>query len=279
MPVETQGVKICPNCEAELKDSVIRCVRCGRPLRGEPDREAVTAAVASSTSTSTAPRSVPSAPVAPLSSAGARTPGVTHAPTLHTTIDPRPLRALPSRRAWGPDWLMLLAGIAAMSAGALAYLIVKEPWVHLAITRAATDTEDALLTALTLRGKAAFVGTAGTWLAIALAAFGLVWFFYGFQRGWTMPALTSPALGFLVTAAGLMATVLASMVWFVWEDAMVAHARAAGLSTQAMRELVDLQPAPLVEIERLSGLATFGLMMGLGFLASCLGWYAYRRRD
>jgi hypothetical protein len=94
-----------------------------------------------------------------------------------------------------------------------------------------------------------------------------------------MPGLTNPAFGFLVTTAGLMATVLASMVWFVWEDAMVAHARAADLTTEAMRELVDLQPAPLVEIERLPGLATFGLMMGLGFLASCLGWYSYRRRD
>jgi hypothetical protein len=46
-----------------------------------------------------------------------------------------------------------------------------------------------------------------------------------------------------------------------------------------MKELLDLQPAPLVAIERLQGLVTFGLMMGLGFLASALAWYAYRRRD
>jgi hypothetical protein len=174
---------------------------------------------------------------------------------------------------------MLLAGIMAAAAGAIAYLTVEHPWVHLDITRAETDHEEALITALSLRGKAAFVGTAGVWLAVALMAFGLVWFFYGFQRGWTMPGVTNPALGFLVTTAGIISTVLASMVWFVWEDAMVAHARAAGLTKEAMQELVDLQPAPLVEIERLPGLATFGLMMGLGFLASAIGWYAYRRRD
>ena len=175
---------------------------------------------------------------------------------------------------------MLLAGLGAAVAGALAYLTVATEWVHLDITRQATDGGiEELMTALTLRGKAALVGHAGTGLAIALAVLGLVWFFYGFQKGWTMPAVFTPAIGWLVTIAGIIATVLSSMVWFVWEDAMVDHAAAAGLSTKEMRELVNLQPAPLVGIERLPGLATFGLMMGLGFLASCLAWTAYRRRD
>lgn len=174
---------------------------------------------------------------------------------------------------------MLLAGLAALAAGVLAYLAVKEPWVHLTVTRLATDTEPALVATLSLRAKAAFVGTAGTGLGVMLAALGLVWFFYGFQRGWTMPGVVNPALGLLVTTAGLIATVLSAMVWFVWEDAMIMRAKAADLSTEAMRELLDQQPAPLVQIERLSGLLTFGGMMLVGLLASCLGWYAYRRRE
>jgi hypothetical protein len=48
---------------------------------------------------------------------------------------------------------------------------------------------------------------------------------------------------------------------------------------QAMQRLLDLQPAPLVQIQGLSGLMTFGGMMVLGLVGSCLGWYAYRRRD
>jgi hypothetical protein len=73
--------------------------------------------------------------------------------------------------------------------------------------------------------------------------------------------------------------VLAAMVWFVWEDAMVMRAKAADMSVQAMKELLNLQPAPLVQIQRLSGLLTFGGTMLLGLVASCLGWYAYRRRE
>jgi hypothetical protein len=174
---------------------------------------------------------------------------------------------------------MLLAGLGALVGSVLALLAVREPWVHLTITRPATDTDPAFVTDLTLRAKAAFVGSAGMALAGALAVLGFVWFVYGFQRGWAMPGAFNPAFGLLVTTAGLLAAFLASTVWLVWEQAMIARARAARLSTEAMRELLDLQPAPLVQIERLSGLLTFGGMMAVGLLASALGWYAYRRRE
>ena len=68
---------------------------------------------------------------------------------------------------------MLLAGLAAMAAGAFAFLAIREPWVHLTVTRFATDTEPALVATLSLRGRAAFVGTMGTGLAITLAVLGL----------------------------------------------------------------------------------------------------------
>ena len=51
-----------------------------------------------------------------------------------------------------------------------------------------------------------------------LASFGVLWFFYGFQRGWSMPAILNPALAILVTIAGLGVAGLSSMVWFVWQD-------------------------------------------------------------
>ena len=285
--VETQRVKICPRCEAELKDSVIRCVRCGTTVRGEEEREAVATATppAAFGPSAKAPATAGvwgGTATAAVSTAAPTTSHVGRAPVApgrSPIVDRAPRRALPTRRAWGPDPILLLAGLVAMAAGALAYLAIKEPWVHLTVTRAATDTDPALVATLSLRGKGAFVGTAGTGLAIALAALGLVWFFYGFQRGWTMPGIVNPGLGLLVTTAGLIAAVLSAMVWFVWEDAMVLRAKAAGMSMEAMKKLLDLQPAPLVQIQRLSGLLTFGGMMLLGLLASCLGWVAYRRRE
>ena len=187
-------------------------------------------------------------------------------------------RALPSRRAWGPDALMLLAGMVAIGAGVFAYLAVKEPWVRLTISRSAENADLEFVASLSMRAKTALIGTGATGLAIAVAVLGLAWFFYGLQRGWTMPGPVNPAFGMVVAIVGLLATVLSSTVWFVWEDALVLRAKVAGLSTQAMKDLLDQQPPPLVQIQRLSGLMMFGGMMVLGFLASCLGWYAYRRR-
>ncbi len=288
--VETPGVKACPHCEAELRDSVIRCTRCGRSLREPVEPDAV-------------PESAPAAAVAsarssPTPTALAEGPRPTGLPDARAfapasaTWDPTPAsgptsalaeveshRALPqSRRSRGPDLWIMWAGIAAVVAGVLAYLAVADPWVHLTVSLPETDFEEALRVQVTVKGQAAFAGTAAKALAIILAAFGLVWCVFGFHRGWTIPGIANPALAILVTTAGLGLTVVASMVWFVWEDAMVLRAKAAGLTTSAMRELLDRQPTPLVEIERLWGMMSFGGMMLLGLGASCLGWWAYRRR-
>jgi len=271
-------VKTCPNCEAELKDSVISCVRCGQPVRGDGHSEPRPAGgPGPDPATSTTPPGA--AALATKAPPSVWAPLPQPARSAPSTPDLTARRALPSRRSWGPDPLMLLAGLEAMGAGVLAFLAVKDPWVHLTVTRPLTDFDPGLVVTLTVRGKAAFVGTAGTALAATLAVMGVLWFFYGFQRGWTMPGILNPALGIIVVSTGLFATVLASMVWFVWQDAMILRAKAARISTDAMRELVHLEPAPLVQIGRLSGLMTFGGMMLVGLLASCLGWYAYRRRS
>jgi hypothetical protein len=181
-------------------------------------------------------------------------------------------------RAWGLDMWMLWAGMAAAAAGILAFLALKEPWAHLTITSAATDTTEAVVADVTVRASSAFVGKAGSVLAIVLAAYGVLWFFYGFQRGWSMPSILSPAIAILVTLAGVGMTFLASMVWFVWQDSMILRAQSAGLTAIEMRTLLEHQPVPIVEIERLPGMISFGGMMALGLFAACLAWWAYRRR-
>jgi hypothetical protein len=202
------------------------------------------------------------------------------APPTSPLSDPSTHRAIPnSRRAFGPDMWMLWAGMAATVAGVLAFLAVKEPWAHLTITQPATDTIDAVVVEVTVRGHAAFVGTVGTVLAVMLTASSLMWFFYGFQRGWSMPGIINPVLSILVTVAGLGVALLSSMVWFVWQDAMIARAENVGFTTREMTQLLDQQPIPIVVIERLPGLISFGGMMALGLFASCLGWWAYRRRS
>jgi hypothetical protein len=279
-------MKVCPHCESEIRDSVIRCPHCRRNLSGgELDLE--NAPASAQTRPSGVQTASPASPAPPVPAAAFIASPVS-APQRQTWGSPptSPLsnietrRSMPeTRRTWGPDMWMLWAGMAAAAAGVLAYLAVKEPWAHLTITQAATDFVDGVVVEVTVRGQSAFVGAAGSVLAIALAAFGVLWFFYGFQRGWSMPGILNPALAILVTFAGIAMAALSSMVWFVWEDAMILRAGAAGLTTREMTLLLDQQPAPLVEIERMSGLISFGGMMVLGLFAACLGWWAYRRRD
>lgn len=278
-------MKTCPHCGGEIRDSVVRCTHCRRNLR---DGAIDVATGSSAVSDHGAARSGPASPAAPRL---ASTPSATAtAPRREAWASPAPAASPPAnvstyranpvpRRAFGPDMWMLWAGMAATVAGILAFFAVKEPWAHLTITQPATATVEALVVDVTVRGHTAFVGTAGTVLAVVLAAFGLLWFFYGFQRGWSMPGILNPALAILVSLAGLASALLASEVWFVWRDAAIGRAKAVGLTTREMTQLLDQQPIPIVVIERLPGMVSFGGMMALGLLASCLGWWAYRRRN
>ena len=268
---------------------MIKCSRCGRGLR-EP-REPETLETVEAVAGTTGP------PPAPASTAVAEAPRPSGIPSARAfapagaSWDPMPTgptsalaeveahRALPTdRRPHGPDLWILLAGLAAIVAGVLAYLIVQDPWVHLTVSVPEGEFQEAIRVEVVARGQVAFAGTAAKALGVGLAAFGLVWFVFGFNRRWTIPGIANPALAILVSSAGIGLTVVSSMIWFVWEDAMVLRAKTAGMSADAMTQLLDRQPAPLVEIERLSGLMTFGGMMILGLFASSLGWWAYRRR-
>lgn len=91
------------------------------------------------------------------------------------------------RRQFGPDMWMLWAGMAAAAAGILAYLAINQPWAHLTITQPATDAAEAVVTDVTVRAQAAFVGTAGTVLAVVLTVFGVLWFFYGSSEAGRSP--------------------------------------------------------------------------------------------
>jgi hypothetical protein len=293
-------MKTCPHCSGEIRDSVIKCTHCGRGLADAPTspqgsapasavpKLRIGAAPARATTSVPATRAPAPVTVAPSPvTAPPFAPAGTPAHTARTEwsapasalSEVSTHRAMPEvKRQWGPDMWMLWAGIAAAGAGILAFLALKEPWAHLTITAAATDTTEAVVTDVTVRASSAFVGKAGSVIAIVIAAYGVLWFFYGFQRGWSIPGILSPAIAILVTLAGLGMTLLASMVWFVWEDSMVLRATSAGLTASEMRTLLDHQPVPIVAIERLPGMVSFGGMMALALFASCLAWWAYRRR-
>jgi hypothetical protein len=190
------------------------------------------------------------------------------------------LRALPSerRRSGRPDWVLLLVALIAIGAAVIAWQSIGQPWVKLTITDTSDRMDPQLVGDITLRGQAAMLGMIGRGLVIALGLYGLLWLVYGFDRGSTVPWFANPAGAILVTIAGLIGTAVAAMVWFVWEDAAVARARAVKMSIDELNELLHLQPEPLVQIERLTGLVRFGGAMVVGLLAACAAWWCSHKR-
>lgn len=276
---ETPGVKACPFCEAELRDSVIKCTRCGRPLleRREP------AADPRAFATPPASRSPSFAPAPPALAPPSRTvtPAAVFGPRTAPIPDVVTRRALPTgtRRAGRPDLVLLLMALVSAGAGFVAWRSVADPWARLIVTDTSDRLDPVLVGDVVLRAELSVLGTIARGLAAALVAFAVLWFVYGVDRGSTMPWFTNPAAAMLVSLAGIGATVLSALVWFVWEDAAVGRSRALGMSADELRELLDQQPPPLVQIERLSGLLRFGGVMLLALLAAATAWWAYRKRN
>jgi hypothetical protein len=190
------------------------------------------------------------------------------------------LRALPGerRRSGKPDVALWLSALATLGAAALAWQSIRQPWVRLLITDTSDHLDPKLVGDVTLHGHAALVGIMGQALAVLLGVYGLLWLVYGFDRGSTVPWFANPASAIVASVAGLVGTVTAAMVWFVWKDAAVEHARAVKMTADELRALLDLQPAPLVEIERLTGILRFGGAMVIGLLAACTAWWCCHKR-
>ncbi len=210
----------------------------------------------------------------------APTPTRGPAPSTAAVADVASRRALGAeiRSSSGPDFGLLLASLAAVGAALLAWRAIGDPWVRLAITDTSDRLNPTLIGTIPLKGQAALVGMIGQGLAGVIGAYGVFWFLYSFDRGSTIPWFMNPAISIAAAAAGLVLVVMSAAVWFVWTDAAVEHARVVRMTAEELRALLDTQPEPLVEIERLSGLMRFGGAMVAGLFASSVAWWAYRKR-
>jgi hypothetical protein len=280
-------MKTCPFCRGEIRDSVIRCSHCGRSLQG--DAEADTASVGASTafaggsSAHEPPPPRPSRSIdvwATQSGAGDShgTGAAVAEPALSTLMLGGPaLPVMKYRRRL--DAGLLIAGLVLLAAGILAYLSIRHPWVRVRITGIDEDgVETGVVARLVLAGGEDLAGKIGLALSAAMAIWGAVWCWYGFDRGAGIPAFARPGFAILVTLAGIGVAILCSTVWFVWSDAAVAHAADAHMTAAALRVLIETHPLPIVHLKRLHGLLEFGGLMVLGQLASCLAFWSSRRR-
>lgn len=284
-------MKLCPFCRGELRDSVIRCTHCKRSLAEAAEDAAVLPA-------KVADVSVPGPAIA----ARASVTGTTApAPPRPSAVDvwaissepvprdsarigdansrPSPGLALTApRRRPMVDAALLLAGLGLIVAGVLAFGSAHQEWIRLQITHLGEDSIPDVTARVTLRGDDALVGVIGLCLAIAMIVWGAIWTWYAFDAGTHVPVVAAPAIVILVTVAGIGAAALAGSLWFVWSEAAIAHAHQAGLTTAALRALLDQHPAPEVALQRMPSLMRFGEAMVLGQIASYASLWSNRRR-
>jgi hypothetical protein len=308
-------VKICPSCEAELRDSVIRCTTCGTPQTGAPVEDvrpgtAMAAGVvgrgaaAPARPPSPAPTSTATAEpaVAPTSPSPGSTPTArsasTWAPPATTTSwhgtptrsngpgsaiapDLRSRRALPDlgRRSNRPDPLLLVAGVVAAGAAYLAWAAIPVRWMQITIANSQDGGSATTLGTATFKASDAMVGTLAQMVLAVVVVSAALWLFFGLQRGWNMPWFSNPAIAIAATIAGIGGTIVSSMLWFGWRDAVFNVASKYGETQQSLEAfLEDPDNQPIITMHRLAGPGRFGEMLVVALLASCVAWWAYRKR-
>lgn len=280
-------MKACPFCQGDLRESVIRCSHCGRSLLGDADVDtaSVGAATASGNGSSAekaearSPRTSPPINVwATESSTGAHGAGTTVAEPMLSTLMLGGTALPVAKHGRRFDAGLLVAGLLLLAAGILAYLSIRHPWVKVRITGLDEEgVETGVVARLALEGGQGLAGKIGLVISVAMAIWGAVWCWYGFDRGAVIPSFARPGFAILATIAGIGLAFLCSTVWFVWTDAAVAHAGDTGMTAAALRLLLDTHPLPLVELKRLPALLEFGGLMVLGQLASYLAFWSSRR--
>jgi len=307
-------VKICPDCEAELRDSVIRCVRCGHSFRpppveagGPPPHDprlaqaptpvGGTAAIATQPRTTAPPvdrapdpangtaadraRAAADAWSAPAVKAPQR-PAPSQPGGRRSQIpDPNDHRALPNarRRSNRPDVVMILCGLITGTVVYMAWSTIPMRWVRIAIADA-DPTTARTFGQTTFHATDATVGTLLHVILIGLGVMAVLWLFFGLQRGWTMPWFASPIIALLIALAGVAITVLASELWVVWRQAVYEAATRYHETTASLSSfLEDPDNEPVVTIQRLSGPTRFATFMLVALGASCVAWWAYHKRE
>ena len=282
-------MKVCPHCGGQLRSSVIRCTHCGTSLIDEsteggdgitaPDPTGGRRPVAARPAVPIATTKAQTDTEAPPRASDVRTPEPWAVPGVRAPRPPAPEPPAAHASADGtprPNRPLMMSGVLAAAAGALAYSSLSIPWVHARISDAGAGAS--FVAELTLRGSDSIAGQAGLILAIALGLLGLLWFWYGLDQNAHLPAIAHPAWVLVVGLLALGVLTFAAIGTSAWRDAFVTYADDAGLDERAMQELLAARSSAVIVVERVGGVLRFGAAASLALLAGALAWWAERRR-
>jgi hypothetical protein len=175
--------------------------------------------------------------------------------------------------------MMLVAALVAGASAYLAWGAIPVKWMTITIANSQDGGAITTLGTATLKASDAMIGTLAQMVVAAVAVSAVLWFFFGLQRGWTMPWFSSPAFAIGATIAGIGGTIVSSLLWFGWRDAVFAVAQKYGETQQSLEAfLEDPDNQPIITMRRLAGPGRFAEMLLVALLASCVAWWAYRKR-
>ncbi|MGZ8513211.1 MAG: hypothetical protein ACXWWL_07210 [Candidatus Limnocylindria bacterium] len=265
----------CPHCGGEIKASVIKCVHCGTSLVGEEQPATVPAGATGGTQEAVASAPVPKPKPTgdPWVTPSVRADG--HAPL--TMLAEAPPRSVPARSRQ-LDARLMAAGVLAIAAAVAAYSAPSLPWVAGRVFVLGQRSNARLTAELTFRASDSLAAPFALGVAAGMALLGLLWFWYGMDRGTYLPAIAHPALAAVAGMVALGTLAASKLGSFFWQDAFLTHARDAGLTKEAMRTLLEGQPAPVIELEQLSGMVRFAAAAALALVAGLVAWWSQHRR-
>ncbi len=277
-------MKACPHCGGLIRPSVIKCVHCGMSLveDGEAGGRGPTAA-------GRAPGGPdPGATVVASRTAGAGVAGAAPADPWVTPSARAEERVRRAMRAVGPpvpvasprvrriDAALLLAGLLAVAGAVAAASALSLPWVVGRLSAVGQHGTTREVAELTLHASDSVAHAIVLGAAVGVGTLGLLWFWYGLDRGVHLPVFAHPSLGVLGSVASL-ATVGASRLGpFLWQEAFVARARDAGLTKAAMRALLEDVDARTLAFEQQAGMTRLTAAAALILVAAVLGWWSQR---
>jgi len=176
------------------------------------------------------------------------------------------------------DVALAVSGVIAVGGAIVAYSSLSMPWVRAQVVTMG-DRGAKVVADLTFQGADAMGGRVVLGVAAVLLVLGLLWFWYSLDLGATLPTVAHPLIALLAAAAAGVTLAFSRLGSLFWGDAFVARAREAGMTRDAMRQLLDARPAPLVEVGQLGGSYRFGIAAVLALAAATLAWWSQRRRD
>ncbi len=197
-----------------------------------------------------------------------------HAPVpmmADTGSPPAPVR---SRRL---DGMLIVAAVLAIASAVAASSALSLPWVMGRASVVGQRSNARLVAVVTFRASDSLAGPLTIGVAVLIALVGLLWFWYGMDRGTHLPVVAHPGLALLAGGVALATLVASKLGPSLWHDAFLGNARDAGLTKEAMRTVLEGPPGPQLEFEPLGGMVRLTAAAVLAMLAGLAAWWSQRR--